>query len=172
MICNKCGMNNLNDASFCIVCGNDLRNPTPINNVELQNNSQVPLTQNSMTNNVNVFQNNIVTSDEDNVRKSNDFHQKVDNKKLLIVVGIVFINTESENKNTSNNQVINNEQSANMNTTNEVNNINNEVREEVQPVVNNEAVNNEQPIVNEQDDIFPDNQHNTEQNGDSSPLED
>ncbi|MBR2711445.1 MAG: hypothetical protein IKE89_03140 [Bacilli bacterium] len=121
---------------------------------------------------------------------------------IVVVVGVVIVIAKSgKNKNGSNNQVINNEQNANMNNTNEVNNTNNEqnanmnnsnevnntnneVREEIQPVTNNEVVNNgvntipneivnnEQPTVNEQDDIFPDNQPNTEQNGDSSPLED
>ena len=121
---------------------------------------------------------------------------------VVVVVGVVIVIAKSgKNKNGSNNQVINNEQNANMNNTNEVNNTNNEqnanmnnsnevnntnneVREEIQPVTNNEVVNNgvntipnetvnnEQPTVNEQDDIFPDNQPNTEQNGDSSPLED
>ena len=104
---------------------------------------------------------------------------------VVVVVGVVLVIAKSgKNKNGSNNQVINNEQNPNMNNTNEVNNTNNEVREEIQPVTNNEVVNNgvntipnetvnnEQPTVNEQDDIFPDNQPNTEQNGDSSPLED
>ena len=70
-----------------------------------------------------------------------------------------------------------------------VENVNNEVQPVVESVNNNsinnsvsdvpsvevaptEVVNNEQTTVNEQDDIFPDNQPNTEQNGDSSPLED
>jgi len=100
-----------------------------------------------------------------------------------------------QNVNTNNSNEVNNMN----NTSNEGNNMNNtsnevqpmveNVNNEVQPVVesvNNDSINNsvsDVPSVevapteavnnvNEQDDIFPDNQPNTEQNEDSSPLED
>jgi len=103
------------------------------------------------------------------------------------------INNE-QNANTNNLNMNNSNEVNNMNnTSNEVQpmveNVNNEVQPVVESVNNNsinnsvsdvpsvevaptEVVNNEQTTVNEQDDIFPDNQPNTEQNGDSSPLED
>ena len=109
-------------------------------------------------------------------------------------------NVNTNNSNEGNNMNNTSNEGNNMNnTSNEGNNMNNtsnevqpmveNVNNEVQPVVesvNNDSINNsvsDVPSVevapteavnnvNEQDDIFPDNQPNTEQNEDSSPLED
>lgn len=121
---------------------------------------------------------------------------------VVVVGVVLVIAKSGKNKNGSNNQATNtnnlnmnnsNEVNNMNNTSNEVQpmveNVNNEVQPVVESVNNNsinnsvsdvpsvevaptEVVNNEQTTVNEQDDIFPDNQPNTEQNGDSSPLED
>jgi len=118
--------------------------------------------------------NNQATNNEQNVNTNNS--NEVNNMNNTSNEGNNMNNTSNEGNNMNN-------------TSNEVQPMVENVNNEVQPVVesvNNDSINNsvsDVPSVevapteavnnvNEQDDIFPDNQPNTEQNEDSSPLED
>ena len=92
MICNKCGMNNLENSNFCIGCGNDLRvqSQSPvINNQANQSNFNQPEMQNiNQQTNVYQYDYGMPLVKNQPKKEKNDIFK---NKKLLIIIGLVSV---------------------------------------------------------------------------------